>query len=57
MGDFLLNNNEEEKLLPRLLAGAVLGDILGLHMQLNATCDKKASVSPAIPVLSPTAFF
>ena len=48
MGDFLLNNNEEEKLLPRLLAGAVLGDILKLHMQLNATCDKKASVSLGI---------
>lgn len=45
---FLLNNNEEEKLLPRLLAGAVLGDILRLHMQLNATCDKKASISLGI---------
>ena len=28
---------EEEELLPRLLAGTVLGDILKLHMQLNAT--------------------
>jgi len=48
MGDFLSNDNKEEELLPRLLAGAVLGDILRLHMQLNATCDKKASVSLGI---------
>jgi len=34
--------------LPRLLAGTVLSDILRLHMQLNATCDKKANITLGI---------
>lgn len=41
-------DEKEEELLPRLLAGTVLGDILRLHMQLNATCDKKANVTLGI---------
>lgn len=53
-GDTLTTNDkkndekEKEDLVPRLLAGAVLGDILKLHMQLNDTCDKKANFVLAI---------
>ena len=43
-----MTDEKEEELLPRLLAGTVLGDILKLHMQLNATCDKKANVTLGI---------
>lgn len=46
-GDILTTDgkkeNEKEDIVPRLLAGAVLGDILKLHMRLNETCDKKAN--------------
>ena len=43
MGDFL-SYDKEEILLPKLLVGAVLGDILRLQTQLNTTRDKKASI-------------
>ncbi len=43
-----LPEEPEEELLPRLLAGTLLGDILRVHMQLNDTCDKKANITLGI---------
>lgn len=40
--------NVDEELVPRLLAGTVLGDVLKLHLQLNDACDKKANFILAI---------